>query len=350
MTDKRKKILFFTPSGVGGAERVTLTIAKMLPRDEYEVKVVFVSRDIGDLKDFVPEWMPIIHIKTRNIWDFTTLKIYSLFRKEKPYAVFCSLIHLCTRIAFAAKFAGIIKSIFRSNISSKRWRWDYRFLGKMIFKHADTIIMQTEEMKNDFEDDFPKLKNVVVIPNPIDTETIERKLMSATNPLDPQKTNYVYTGRLHAVKGLDTLLKSFAIVKKQIPDVKLTIVGSTTQEPRNYALLTKLVEELELADSVEFAGFQDNPYKYVKHADCFVLPSRNEGYPNALLEAMYLQTPVVATRSVPIIDRIVTADRGIVVDVDDTNALSNAMVKALTIKITKAYECGNNNEFIKLFR
>ena len=63
----RKKILFFTPSDVGGAERVTLTFAKMLPRSEYEVKIIFVCDKVGDLKKFVPQWMLTIHIKIRNI-------------------------------------------------------------------------------------------------------------------------------------------------------------------------------------------------------------------------------------------------------------------------------------------
>ena len=76
-----------------------------------------------------------------------------------------------------------------------------------------------------------------------------------------------------------------------------------------------------------------------------------EGNPNVLHEAMYLQVPVVATRSIPIIDQIVTSDRGFTVAVDDVNALSEAMQKAAVMTITKPYTyTGGRNAFIDLLK
>lgn len=60
-----------------------------------------------------------------------------------------------------------------------------------------------------------------------------------------------------------------------------------------------------MSDCVFCVGFKNNPYVYMKHADCFVLSSRNEGLPNVMIEALYLGTPVAAYKCIPVIERIV---------------------------------------------
>ena len=90
----KKKVLFCIPPSCGGAERVTLTIAKLLDREKYDVKVIIIGRTIGEIKEFIPDYMEIIHIKIWNIWDFTTWRLVKVFKKEKPDFCFCSLMYL----------------------------------------------------------------------------------------------------------------------------------------------------------------------------------------------------------------------------------------------------------------
>ena len=67
-TYNKRKILFFLPSSVGGAERMTITIAKMLPRNLFNVKFVIVHKSMGDIINFIPKEYGIIHIPIHNIY------------------------------------------------------------------------------------------------------------------------------------------------------------------------------------------------------------------------------------------------------------------------------------------
>ena len=82
------------------------------------------------------------------------------------------------------------------------------------------------------------------------------------------------------------------------------------------------------------------------------MPSRFEGLPNSLIDAMYLGKPVVATRCIPVIDRIVKNDyNGIVVESENIDALAEGMKKATLLKdFEMTYHSATNEDFISLFR
>lgn len=352
MSENRKKVIFFTPGSVGGAERQTLTIAKSLPKDEYEVTIVFLCKRIGNLVSFIPDDLKTHHLKIRNIYDFATLRIMLFLRKEKPYAVFSSLSHINVRLAAAAKLAGVQRIIVRNDLNWDKWSGLTRNLSKLSYRFADAIICQTEDMRQSFICEYPKIAGKFVnVPNLMDFDTIHRCLAEdGSNPLDPSCVNFVYSGRISPDKGTDVLLAAFAKVVEKIDYARLIIVGKYDFLPDYYNGLLHDFKDLMSIGKVDFVGFQKNPYKYIKHADCFVLPSRREGNPNVLHEAMYLQVPVAATRSVPIVGRIVTPDRGISVDVEDVDALAESMVALAGKKITKPYEYTDGREILlKLF-
>ena len=90
----RKKVVFVVPSSVGGAERVTLTIAKLLDHTKFEVIVAVIGNSRGDIVNFIPKNVQIFHVRIRNLWDFTLFKMIRLFKEVRPNIVFCSLIYL----------------------------------------------------------------------------------------------------------------------------------------------------------------------------------------------------------------------------------------------------------------
>ena len=335
----RKKVLFFLPPNVGGAERMTITYAKLLDKDLYSIKFVVVGKERGDIINFIPEEYEALFIKTRNIYDFVTLRIYRLLRKECPDIVFCSLMYLSPRLIVAAKLKGNIKIIIRSNIGLFRINSSLsRFLTRKTFPLADKIILQTQEMYDEarewFGDDIQD--KFITIPNPIDKQTIDNNISTGKNPYDVSYMNYVFVGRISYVKGIDVLLNAFEEIIDKIPNARLYIVGKVESEDY-YQSLLEFIKKNNISDRIIFVGFQINPHIYIKHADCLVLPSRVEGMPNVVIDAMYLKTPVVVTRSVPVIEELVDDEHGITIPVDDVNALAIAMLKMQNMNIEKSY-------------
>ena len=119
MSQKKKKVLFFLPPTVGGAERMTVLIAKMLPQDEFEVKFVVVGRGLGDIVRFIPSGYSIRQIPIKSIWCGGTIKMWNVVREEKPDIVFSSLLYLNARLTIVAKLCGT-KVIVRNNIDLSR--------------------------------------------------------------------------------------------------------------------------------------------------------------------------------------------------------------------------------------
>ena len=102
---------------------------------------------------------------------------------------------------------------------------------------------------------------------------------------------------------------------------------------------------------MHFIGFDSNPYKWIKNCDCFVLPSRLEGLPNALVEAMYMKRPIVSTTCIDIIKRMVQDGyNGYLVPTENPRAMAEAMIKAIKLRNFKmTYKPAQPEEFRRIF-
>ena len=349
----KKKVLFFLPTTVGGAERMTITIAKMLPRSEFDVKFVVVGRTLGDIKNFIPSEYEITLLRIRKLWDFCTFRIANLLRKEQPHVVFASLMYLNARVIWASKLFGI-KTVVRNNIDFFNAHPMNRRYAKMSYRWADCIIAQQEEMREGIINvAHADPQKVITLHNPIDTALIDEKI-KAQSPYDrdDDSIKYVCTSRVIQAKGQDILLRAFNILHREIPNSKLYIVGNYKRNDTFFQELEKYIKENELSEKVFFTGFDDNPYKWEVNADCFILASRKEGLPNSLIDAMYLGKPVVATTCVPVISRIVKDGyNGMLVAPECVEAMADAMKKALQLKNFKmTYIPASQKDIVDLFR
>jgi len=99
------------------------------------------------------------------------------------------------------------------------------------------------------------------------------------------------TGRLQHQKGFWHLLKVFAQINPGESRIGLVIIGTGEHD----TALRQLARDLAIEDSVFFAGYQENPFSIMKHCDLYVLSSLFEGFPNAMVEAMCIGLPVIAT-------------------------------------------------------
>lgn len=353
MKDKRKKVLFFLPNCLGGAEHVLTTIAKFLDRDRYDVKFVIVSSQTHDVMKILPKGYDIVHLFVRNIWDFTTFKMVRLMKREKPNIVFSSLIYLNARVVLAAKIVGNIKIIIRNNIAySISPKYNKLFI-RLFYKYADVIISQQDEMRDELLEVL-KLppERIITLHNPIDTQLIDENIKEPSPyNIEDNSIKFIWTGRICPEKGQDILIKAFKTVKEHIANAHLYILGKYDENDLYSQTLNSLITKYQLEDRVHFAGFQKNPHRWIKHADCFVQPSLREGLPNTLIEAMYIGIPVVATTCLPIIERMVKDGyNGYLVAPEDVESMAIAMQKALNLSnFQMLYSPAKPSQFVELF-
>jgi glycosyltransferase involved in cell wall biosynthesis len=128
-------------------------------------------------------------------------------------------------------------------------------------------------------------------------------------------------------KGLDVALRALPMVRAEVPRARLVIAG---REGNQTALLRAIAGELGLGDGVTFLGARSDVADLLCAADVFVLPTRREGFPGAVLEAMALEAPIVATAIPTVSEAVVAGEHALLVPPDDVEALAAATVSALT--------------------
>jgi glycosyltransferase involved in cell wall biosynthesis len=160
---------------------------------------------------------------------------------------------------------------------------------------------------------------------------IPNGIMSPAEAIDPsswRRCNHkiVSVGRLANEKGIDLLLQAFSQIHLQFSEWSLTIWGEGPER----ATLEKLRGRLGLAGCVHFPGRTQTPFKEMRESDLFVLPSRYEGFPNALLEAMVCDLPVISFDCPSGPREIIRPDvDGVLVPPKNVNALAEAMSRLM---------------------
>jgi glycosyltransferase involved in cell wall biosynthesis len=165
--------------------------------------------------------------------------------------------------------------------------------------------------------------NVRVIHHGVDEARI-RELAQATPENLPSAPYVIAVGRLTPQKDYPTLLRAYAAARERGLPHRLVIVGDGDLRDE----LTGLAREMELGQHVLFLGHRDNPYPYIRRADCLVLSSVFEGFGLVLAEAMALGVPVVSTDCPSGPAEILDAGQaGLLVPMRDVDALANALLR-----------------------
>jgi GalNAc-alpha-(1->4)-GalNAc-alpha-(1->3)-diNAcBac-PP-undecaprenol alpha-1,4-N-acetyl-D-galactosaminyltransferase len=188
----------------------------------------------------------------------------------------------------------------------------WQFIIKRAYRYADLVTVLTQNALPF----YPETKGyrTIVMPNPImkpDPVVATKRLLSAPS--------LIAIGRLHPQKGFDLLLKAFHRIQAKYPDWQITILGEGPMRSE----LERLRSELKLTDRVHLPGLVTNVPEYLQQADIFVMPSRFEGFPMALCEAMAAGLPVLAADCLSgpseIVDKGVN---GILVKTENVDALA----------------------------
>jgi glycosyltransferase involved in cell wall biosynthesis len=170
---------------------------------------------------------------------------------------------------------------------------------------------------------FGRKKRIVVIPNWFDIDKVGRndRSLPSSNSLG---SHILFVGRLHKVKRVDLLLRAFSILHKSDPNMQLFIAGGDDGEEQN---LVALANNLEISGNVHFLGYvnRETILDIISNSDLLVLPSKVEGNPRILIEAMILQVPIVATNVPGIRDMVQHMQTGYLVDGANPSKLAHAI-------------------------
>ena len=204
-----------------------------------------------------------------------------------------------------------------------------------IYRIADGFISISSAIRAEYEVCGVNHERVASIFNGVDLKkfcpiNLEKKPALRRKLNIPDKKIIIYTGKLNQGKGLQVLLRAWnrALQRGSITDLHLVLVGSGVnqylsceEELRDY------VDKNRLKDFVTFTGNVRNVQEYLQASDFFTLPSESEAMPNALIEAMAVGLPVIVTAAGGIKDIIEAGKNGIMIEVNDENALVESILK-----------------------
>lgn len=337
MTAIRKRVLFLVPAfvaGIGGAERVILTLLRHLDHTRFECHLGLVQAGNVFLDD-VPAEVVVHHMRVARM-RYCLPSIVRLAWKIRPQTILSTVSHLNVMSILARPcLPGNVRLLIREATTPsaylikdtehpRLWGFFYRH----VYRHADKIICLSDAMQRDLAEHFcvPPEK-MVRIYNPVDAGMIQRSARAAANPFRNAGPNLVAAGRLRKEKGFDLLLDAMPAVVQKFPGAQLTILGEGPDELR----LKNQARQLGLFEKVDFRGFVQNPWVLMGNADLFILPSRAEGLPNSLIEALALGTPVVASDCVDAMRELQSVDPRIVLfPPENPAAMAEAIVSALS--------------------
>ncbi|MGB4107347.1 MAG: glycosyltransferase [Alphaproteobacteria bacterium] len=291
---RKPVIVFILPDLTpGGAETVLIRLMNALPRDQYEPVLVTVSGD-GRLKNFIAPEIPLHSLNSGNVIAALP-KLYRKIREINPDVVVSTMAHMNFAAMILRPFFRRAKFIVRESTVPECTLAERGMLGPlirilyfMLYPLADRVIAPARIVayKMSLQLKVPRHK-IIILPNPVDIEKagnfIHQKAHDGT-------IRFVAAGRLHPEKGFDRLIK--ALKDYRGTSWHLTLLGEGEQRGQ----LEHMIGALKLGDRVTLAGFQPEPWEEYASADCFLLPSRWEGLPNAALEALACGTRVIAVR------------------------------------------------------
>ena len=312
-----------------------LDIAAEFSNRSVPVDLVLVKAE-GHYLDLVPDGVRLVDLNSHRA-AASLLKLVRYVRQEQPVALLSTLTQASV-IALAAKLMlrGNLRVVTRiANTYSEelatgtfKHRQALRLL-KALFPVADGVVAVSQGVADDLKAVTPSIsRKVTTIYNPVvRPQIVEQAQTPPDHPWFGCGTAPVIlsVGRLAAAKDHATLVKAFASVVLE-RRARLVILGDGPERES----LMNLAERLMVSEYVDFPGFKVNPFAYMSRASVFALPSRYEGFPNVLIQAMACGTPVVSTdcRSGP---REILEDGkwGHLVPAGDWRAMSKAIIQAL---------------------
>jgi glycosyltransferase involved in cell wall biosynthesis len=256
--------------------------------------------------------------------------LVSFFRKHRPDIVQTHVLKANLYGVIAAKLAKVpvvigTEMTLKDTAPTRFGRFRDRLLQPLvatIIDRCDSFVVTSEFIRREWYGASPSKKVEVVYP-PFNLEKLRASQADGTGTRTRDgRTRLCYVGRLSEEKGVRTLLEAMNIVIRRKSKATLTIVGTGPLE----AELKRRAAAMHANGSIRFAGYCPNVFDVLKEMDVFVLPSRSEGCPIVVLEAMAMSLPVVATAVGGTPELVQAGTTGILVPPGDPEKLAAAMM------------------------
>ncbi len=319
---------------LGGGERIVLKLAALLPQYGFRVSV---------LTFFAHPSSPFLAAATCPVYE---LPLTSTYDRNAFHAA------LELRRFLKAQSVQIVQTFFESSdlwaglvvklTSPARLIWSRRDMGILrapkhhlayrLLANLPDHVLAVSELVRQYSIDTDGIH-----PDRVTTIYNGLNLADWTTPTPPPAQPFHITtlGNIRHVKGHDVFLRAASLIVQRHPDTRFTIAGEIL-EPDYYAHLLELIQQLNLTHHVHFLGGVTNLRNHLTTAHLFVLPSRSEGFSNAIIEAMAASLPVVATNVGGNAEAVQHGHSGLIVPPEDPHALATAILRLLEDPATRS--------------
>ena len=318
------------PQSLGGGERIVLKLAAQLPKYGYRVSILTFSAHPESAALKSPP-CPIYLLPLKRTYDLNALRaafelrnflkkhqiqiVETFFESSDLWAGFVTKATSSAKLIWSRRDMGILRT--------NKHRIAYRLMATK----PDAVFAVSEQVRQHcIEVDRINPERVLTIYNGLD--------LSAWNfpprTIEPSHKPLITTiGNIRRIKGHDLFIRAAALIAPNYPNAQFSIAGDVL-EPDYFAELQKLIQDLGLSNHFHFAGGIADINQYLATADIFVLPSRSEGFSNAIVEAMAASLPVIATNVGGNAEAVTDGVSGFIVPTEDPEALSEAIAKLLS--------------------
>lgn len=337
------KTILFTCAGFGGGIGKMMRFISSICVNKFR-DVYLMHRGAEGSNDIPPLGVQEIIIPASDcsnalIWRYKQIRyIRNVIRRINPDIICCLGTEQSFMIAVSMYGINNIKVIQCERGDPFALNSIWRILTKWAFHKANYCVFQLQKQGEWYGKSI--MDKSVVIPNPyIPTGNIDPYVGVRTKTI-------VSVGRFVAEKRYEVLIDAFKKVHEKHPEYKLVIYGDGPLREK----YQKVIEIYNLGCDVSMPGYINNPMEAIKDAGIFVLSSLHEGFPNTLIEALALGLPTVSTDCTPGGPDFLTdhGRRGLIVPVEDSQAMSDALCRIIEDPNTLAELENNSIEIISV--
>lgn len=315
----------------GGAERCLAHLATHLDREAFEPAVYSIRPRPSGARDVLVRQLEAAGVPVRfadiaSKWQAHRIvgRLKGLLGEQQPRIVQNFLYHANVAGTLAAKQVGVPHILMGMRVADPRRLRSW--LERLMAKDAQRIVCVSQGVAEFCRQRGMPAGKLVVIPNGVDPRRFQDALPLdlAELGLSAGRKAIVFIGRLDRQKGLDEMLAHVApILFERLPEHDLVLVGDGPAR----AALERLAGELQIAGRVHFAGWRADVPAILAAAELLVLPSRWEGMPNVVLEAMAAGKPVVAMAAEGVAELLGHEAGPQVVPIDDAQGFAASVIQ-----------------------